>query len=400
MNIGIVTTWFPRGAAYVSKAYRETFAAKHNVFIYARGGERYAQGDPEWDKDYVTWGKRFIGKDGTYVDWADFKKWITKNQLDLVLFNEQQSWEVVLKATQLSIPIGSYVDYYTAQTVPFFRLYDFLFCNTRRHYRVFQDHPQTFYIPWGTNIDLFKPRKQDYAKKEITFFHSAGLSPDRKGTDILIRAFREVRGNSKLIIHTQSQRTLKQYSLVRRMIAQDQRVKLIEKEVEAPGLYHLGNVYVYPTRLEGVGLTIMEALASGLPVITTDAPPMNEFITQNIDGKLIKVASVEDRPANYYWPRTVCDTDSLRAEMQFFVDNPDRIGEFQRHARLSAEEKFDWQKNSANLPAIVTKLAKIGARTDTALIKAVVQYEQRSGGGFLKQAERAFRQFRKRRIRF
>ncbi|MBU2495965.1 MAG: glycosyltransferase family 4 protein [Candidatus Omnitrophica bacterium] len=399
MNIGIVTTWFPRGAAYVSRAYLETLAVKHAVFIYARGGERYAQKDPEWDKNYVTWGKRFIGKDGTYIDWEDFQKWIAQNQLDLILFNEQQNWEVVLKAIQLPIPIGSYVDYYTAQTVPFFRLYDFLFCNTRRHYRVFQNHPQAFYIPWGTDLNLFKPRKRDYAKEGITFFHSAGLSPDRKGTDILVKAFREVRGDSKLIIHTQSQRTLKKHSLAHRLITQDPRVELIEKEVEAPGLYHLGDVYVYPTRLEGIGLTIMEALASGLPVITTDAPPMNEFITQNINGKLVEAASVEDRPANYYWPRTVVDVDSLREAMQFFVDNPGQIGEFQEQARLSAEQNFNWKKNSENLPEMVTKLARLGARTDAALIKAVVQYEQ-SGYRFLKQMERAFRQFRKRWIRF
>ena len=399
MNIGIVTTWFPRGAAYVSRAYLETLAVKHAVFIYARGGERYARGDPEWDKDYVTWGKRCIGKDGTYIDWEDFQKWVTKNRLDLILFNEQQNWEVILKAIQLPIPIGSYVDYYTTKTVPFFRLYDFLFCNTKRHYRIFQEHPQALYIPWGTDLNLFKPRKRDYTKEGITFFHSAGLSPDRKGTDILVKAFQEVRGDSKLIIHVQSQKTLKKYSRLRRLITQDPRVELIEKEVEAPGLYHLGDIYVYPTRLEGIGLTIMEALASGLPVITTDAPPMNEFITENINGKLIKVASVEDRPANYYWPRTICDIDSLREAMQFFVGNPGRIEEFQKQARLSAEQKFDWKKNSGHLPEIVTKLKQIGAREDSALIKTVIQYE-RSGYRLLKQAERAFRQLRKKWIYF
>lgn len=39
MNIGLVTTWFERGAAYVSKAYLNSLKTDNNVFIYARGGE-------------------------------------------------------------------------------------------------------------------------------------------------------------------------------------------------------------------------------------------------------------------------------------------------------------------------------------------------------------------------
>ena len=65
MNIGIVTVWFERGAAYVSRQFEEILAEKHRVFIYARGGEMYAKGDPNWDHANVTWGKRinspFVG---------------------------------------------------------------------------------------------------------------------------------------------------------------------------------------------------------------------------------------------------------------------------------------------------------------------------------------------------
>ena len=40
MNIGIVTTWFERGGAYVSRQYRDLLKNDFNVFIYARGGEQ------------------------------------------------------------------------------------------------------------------------------------------------------------------------------------------------------------------------------------------------------------------------------------------------------------------------------------------------------------------------
>jgi glycosyltransferase involved in cell wall biosynthesis len=42
-------------------------------------------------------------------------------------------------------------------------------------------------------------------------------------------------------------------------------------------LYHDGDVCVQPSRFEGLGLPLLECQAAGLPLITTDAPPMNEY---------------------------------------------------------------------------------------------------------------------------
>ena len=58
MNIGIVTTWFERGAAYVSRQYMEVLQKTDEVFIYARGGEKYEVGNPKWDLPNVHWGKK------------------------------------------------------------------------------------------------------------------------------------------------------------------------------------------------------------------------------------------------------------------------------------------------------------------------------------------------------
>ena len=45
MNIGIVTTWFERGAAYVSKTYMDLMTQLgHKVFIYSRAGWKKPSG--------------------------------------------------------------------------------------------------------------------------------------------------------------------------------------------------------------------------------------------------------------------------------------------------------------------------------------------------------------------
>ena len=45
---------------------------------------------------------------------------------------------------------------------------------------------------------------------------------------------------------------------------------------EASDLYREGDVCIQPSRWEGIGLPLLECQASGLPLLTTDAPPMNE----------------------------------------------------------------------------------------------------------------------------
>ena len=206
MRVGIVTSWFERGAAYVSRQYRDVWQEKHDVFIYARGGEFVDKDDSNWNNGNISYGKRYEYTALDLIDLVHFKSWIEENHLDLIFFNEQQLWQPVLLCHQLGIKIGSYIDYYTKETNPFFGIFDFLICNTKRHYSVFKWHPQIFYIPWGTQTEIFNEEQRKLAdKKEITFFHSAGMNPYRKGTDKVILAFSKLGSDkAKLIIHAQT----------------------------------------------------------------------------------------------------------------------------------------------------------------------------------------------------
>src|SRR3989338_444974 len=130
MKIGIVTTWFERGAAYVSKQYTDVLTADNEIFIYARGGEKFADSGSAWSTYNVTWGDKKWGKDYSEEtrtkNLEHFKDWMTDCKLDVVFFNEEHWWEPVLLCNSMGIKVGSYVDYYTNETVPFFKVYDFL----------------------------------------------------------------------------------------------------------------------------------------------------------------------------------------------------------------------------------------------------------------------------------
>lgn len=374
MNIGIVTTWRECGAAYVSRAYLDVLSKENNVFIYARDGKKYVKGNPRWDKPYVWWGKDLPA---FVIDQKDFFSWIDENKIDLVIFNEQRNWDIILSCKKRKdLIIGAYIDYYTSETLEFFKLYDFLICNTKRHYSIFKDFRNCFYIPWGTDIELFKPKSEKH--KILTFFHSAGgLGINyRKGTDIIIRALPKIKEkNFKIIIH--SQLPLEEYkpNLIE-IIKNDQRIEFVARIVPPSGLYYLGDIYLYPTRLEGIGLTIAEALSCGLPVITTDCPPMNEFVQDGYNGKLVKVKEYLGRHDGYYWAESIVDENSLIEAMNFFLLNPEKIDEFKKKARESALKNLNWQNNAKDLSSILKRVVKeYKYDCDKNIVELVKKYE-------------------------
>ncbi|MEL6936089.1 MAG: MSMEG_0565 family glycosyltransferase, partial [Cyanobacteria bacterium J06607_17] len=51
-------------------------------------------------------------------------------------------------------------------------------------------------------------------------------------------------------------------------------------DVDLPTLYRLADVFVFPSVQEGWGLVVLEAIASGLPVLTSNQAPFTEFLSE------------------------------------------------------------------------------------------------------------------------
>lgn len=52
-------------------------------------------------------------------------------------------------------------------------------------------------------------------------------------------------------------------------------------DIDMPGLYRSADAFVFPSVKEGWGLVVMEAIASHIPVITSNQPPFTEFLSPN-----------------------------------------------------------------------------------------------------------------------
>jgi len=379
MNIGIVTTWFERGAAHVSRQFVDILKEKHNIFVYARGGENYAKNNPEWDLEYVHWGKVITSPFViTLIDKSDFSFWIEKKNIQLVIFNEQHWWLPVIWCNALGIKTLAYIDYYTNQTLPFFKIYDGLICNTKRHYSLFEKFGNAHYLPWGTSISLYKPQKENIElvdDQKIIFFHSAGMAPFRKGTDLLLKSFEAAKINSKLIIHTQVNlaSVFPQLKNLIDHLLLESRLEIIEKTVPAPGLYKEGDIYVYPSRLDGIGLTITEALSSGLGILVPDNAPMNEFVNKDT-GLTLKIDKYYSREDGYYWPLCeICEKD-LTNKLEFLAENRNEVLRLKINSRTYSEKSLDWNKNKGTLLSIIDMTAN-KENNASLIISQIIKFE-------------------------
>ena len=150
-------------------------------------------------------------------------------------------------------------------------------------------------IPPGIDLDRYLANPK---KHEDGLFIMIGRLEPRKHYDHAIAAFKIVakhRPDYKLVIigdgplkHELIQ-LIERYGLERNVfllssVDEETKLKLLSR-VEA--LIHLG----YP---EGFGIVILEALASGTPVIAYNVPPINEIVKNGTTGVLVKKDSIID----------------------------------------------------------------------------------------------------------
>jgi len=93
-------------------------------------------------------------------------------------------------------------------------------------------------------------------------------------------------------------------------------------------IYCASDAYVCPSSLEGFGLTVLEGMAAGKPIIAYDVGAINELVKNGENGILLK---------NH-------NPQSLAEAMSFFVDNVELARKLGDKNRKYVAERFSWKK--------------------------------------------------------
>jgi glycosyltransferase involved in cell wall biosynthesis len=212
------------------------------------------------------------------------------------------------------------------------------------------DHSRIAVVPlsardgfWGTCSRADKERVRTRHGLHRPFVLYVGNIEPRKNLVPVLEAFRTL--DSQDIEFVVAGRPAWLCSKVLRAAEQNRaRVRVLNyvPEEDLPALYQSALAFVYPSLMEGFGLPVLEAMASGIPVLVSDIEPLSSLVgnagwlleSGDIDGwRAALLESFQDRAkrehlategkrraAEYSWQRTARET------MEFYRHVLDCVG--------------------------------------------------------------------------
>ncbi|NQW18523.1 MAG: GT4 family glycosyltransferase PelF [Chloroflexi bacterium] len=194
-------------------------------------------------------------------------------------------------------------------------------------------------IPNGVDTAVFSPAE---SVPEIPTVLAVGRLVPNKGMDTLVKSVPEVLSKvpeARFVIAGDGPMNSSLRKLATSLGVEDS-VEFLGHRSDVPDLLRAASVFTRPSTLEGMPLTVLEAMATGLPVVATPVGGTPELITDGQNGYLtpvgdsqtlaraiVDILSDRERAAamgqrnltkvrdEYTWERVVDRTETLYCEM-------------------------------------------------------------------------------------
>ncbi|MBA4419978.1 MAG: hypothetical protein C0391_02410 [Anaerolinea sp.] len=215
-------------------------------------------------------------------------------------------------------------------------------------------HPleRSTYFPWGVDLQHFTPsgggegiRKQLGWTDADVLFCNRSWEP-QYGVDMVAHAFVRAAHDSpnlRLLLLGGGSLREKIEKILRDGGVND-RVHFAGQiqNNDLPGWYRAADLYISASHTDGSSVSLMEALACGLPAAVSDIPSNKEWVTPGEEGWLFRDGSVDELAG------LMKNASSAKVDLAVM-----RI-----KARRKAEEKADWDDNQRRMMAGYQKAVK------------------------------------------
>ena len=182
-------------------------------------------------------------------------------------------------------------------------------------------------IPPGIDLDKFSSRDGKAEDGSVLF---VGRLDPRKGIATLLSAFAGVVSefnNAKLYIIGTGRLEDQLREEISREGLNDNVILLgFVSDKELPEWYQRVSLMVVPSVLEGFGITALEGIASGVPIIASRVPGLVDIVDDGRNGYLVASG----------------DREELKKKLLELLKDPQKRENMGKEGRLVAQEKFSW----------------------------------------------------------
>lgn len=216
-------------------------------------------------------------------------------------------------------------------------------------------------VPEGVDPDFYYPVKKKKDKFKFLFVGSwTGLEIDRKGAGSLIKAFHEEFKNEDVELYLKlSTFWMAPFDVqkrIRKIIGEKNNKIKFDQTPRTPeqirSLYWNCDAFVMPTSGEAFGLTIIEAMASGIPVIVTrdkNSGYMDytkDYVTYT-DWKELREGNHAFFCEGNMFPKI--DVEDLKKKMREVYENYEKKRKLAKKASDFVRKEFNWDKAAKKL---------------------------------------------------
>jgi len=190
--------------------------------------------------------------------------------------------------------------------------------------------------PYGVDTDSFRPRSTP--RRDDTFrVLFVGQIGQRKGMSYLLQGYELFRRpDCELHLVGSYVPGCEVYGRYRHLYRYTPHVP----QRDLPALFHEADVFLFPSLIEGMPLVVLEAMACGLPVITTTHGP-GEIVRDGVDGFFVPIRNAEAiaaRLEQLYRERTLCERMGHNAREQALRHGWGAYSQCAAHAILQSAE--------------------------------------------------------------
>ncbi|MBN1596474.1 glycosyltransferase family 4 protein, partial [candidate division FCPU426 bacterium] len=190
----------------------------------------------------------------------------------------------------------------------------------------------------GVDTQLYSPAKRAACRLESrkhfgfvsgeTVFVMVANNPRLKGADRLIRGLAGIRQEQAHILIASSSKDFPDLRRLAKNCGVANRVHIVHNQESTLEVYAAGDIYAALPEYESFGLTFLEAMACGLPVILTRNAGVAELMTPGVEGFLL--------PA-------LVDTPTVTQAMDYLQKDEETCQTMGHAARITAE-KYTWDR--------------------------------------------------------